>query len=278
LKSFNVIASARSACAAGIACCLVACAAPESSPRAERGEDDQPASSLQLRSGVHRLEAPASGVVTDACPGAGSARVLARLGIGATCESLLGSLAEAASDVTAAYQFADAPPDVQERFCVFESPSLGVSVVPDLLDVLRSGDDVQLGLHDCSSDPLVPSPIDPDAYVAPAGSVASSAPATSHDLEMARRREISANDAQPDGTHSCDTCAIASCGDLYVNVPLSMTPPSDATMVVRFLDTGTDDRTIVAPGGAQSFVVPGFGVQNTTPVRIYGPGENPPPK
>jgi hypothetical protein len=273
LKPINRIGTAPFACAVGVALSLAACSGPDAGSRL--GSDSVTRSPLRRAdpSAAEALDVTVRASVDDACPGAGSGRVLVRLAEGSTCASLVGALSSAVSDVSAAYQFADAPDAVRERYCVYESNAQGIAAVPSILAVLQSGDSVDQAMHDCSTDPLVPSPSVPGAFVAPAGAALSSpAPASS------RRRTEDKSTAQEEGTHSCDTCAIACGNTLFVNVPINMTPVGDSTMVVRFLDSSVADHTILAPGGAQSFVVPDIGVDDDSQVRVFAPGETPPPK
>jgi hypothetical protein len=284
LSPFRVIASSRSAACACLAAWLVACAGPDAGPESV----PEPGTVLRILdngtnpAGTCPLYLPGGATVSaDPCPGAGSARVLVRLASGATCASMLATLAGAAPDVTAGYQFSSAPAAVQDRFCVFESPASGVAAVPRLLSALCPAASVELAMHDCSSDPLVPSPTDPGAFVAPEGQVAAPAAAVrplalpAADLGIGTDGGIAVD---TDTTHGCDTCAIVAMNTLFVNVPLAMTATADATMVVRFLNSSQPDQEIVAPAGAQSFTVPNIGVADSSAVRIYAPGQTPPPK
>jgi hypothetical protein len=216
---------------------------------------------------------PSGDVTTapDTCPGGGAPRVLVRLSSTATCSSMLSGLLKTMPTARGKYQFGSAPPVVKNHYCVFQSGTGDAAAVPALLTALCGQSSVELAMHDCSTDPLVPSASDPSSFIVPEGWVTSGSPGSAHPT-------ADQTDESGDGPHPCDACSILDDGTLYVNLPSSMTPSGNTTMAVRFLDSSAPDVIIHPPAGAQSFIVPSIDVANTSAVRIYPPGQAAPPK
>jgi hypothetical protein len=214
----------------------------------------------------------------DACPNGGAPRVLVRLDADATCASVLAALQSSIVDVRGAYQFASAPSDVKDHFCVFDSPSGGASAVPSLLSALCAWDLVDLAAHDCSTDPIVPSPADPNSYIAPQGQITSSDPGASDGASSGKGGGSGVVIADGESPHPCDACAAVKSRVLFVTIPPDMIATKDAVMVARFLDPALPDLAVKPPIGAQSFTVSDVAVTDGTPVRVYAPGTIPPAK
>jgi len=202
----------------------------------------------------------------DECVGGGSARVLARIGTTSTCSNVLDAVTAVLPDAQAFYQFPDAPSEIKDHYCIFQSGSQSGSAVATIVSTLCNDGDVALVTHDCSTAPFSA----PDA--SRVFSARSAATLSTQAFATAP------SDGIFDGTHGCDTCATVLKNRLFVNVPLSMTGDGTTQMTVRFYASDTPDQVIVPPPSAQSFTVSGVPAADTSDIRVYDPGVVPPPK
>ena len=263
----------------GLAALLGACAVQSASPNDNGHEDDSRTLAASLKGGQHASQrspiatAPSTcerdrsgALVTqpDTCSGAGASRVLVRLGEGARCDTVLDL--SSSPDVRVSRQFPDAPEGVRDRFCAFDAINGDAAMVPALLASLCALDSVSVAVHDCHVAPA-PAAFPSEGYV--------TTPAPMHVFSTKQDAPV---DEPAAGPHSCDTCGFVDSDMLYINIPLSMVTTDGSTMIVRSLDAEVPDRTIQPPAGAQSFVVPQIGLPDASPVRLYAPGQVPPPK
>ncbi len=256
---------------------------PAATPASSTVPASAPASAPEAREQLSAPDAVGACVVgptgsprnsPDLCAGSGASRIVVTYGAGSTCSDALGIPigGRSSSGVVKSYLFADAPPEVRERFCVFDSAAQastsldadaeravgGFCASPGVVAVTR---DCGGGVKAQASAPAARGTASAPSLVAGSDVVAHTGPA---------------NERTP---ASCDVCAMVASGALYVNVPADFVAPQPNTpTVVRFAAPSVSDLVVYPPVLTQSFVVSGVTAPTDSGVTIYAPGVVPDPK